>query len=177
MLTMAVIGFTAPFWHIFYGVNDNEGLFGYTYMSSFLFAIGNRICLLVFSLLFIMALKHIEGPFKNFFRNVAYMGLFVSCFFLVQILISKRVLMNAFGVADLHRSFYYVAMAVMAICSGMLATLFQKALMLSEEKLKTVIRRLFDFIIIDSEPDISPFRSELHSDKVDCLINEVGDYV
>jgi hypothetical protein len=142
-----LVGFTAPFWHIFYGINDNEGLCGYAYMSSFLFAIGNRVFTLCFSLLFVMASFRIEDQFKMVFRRVALMGVLVSLFFIFQILISKKLLMQTFGINDLHVGFYYAAMVLMAILSGAVFVWFGKAVMYTEQQLKAAIKVFWKFVI------------------------------
>ena len=146
LFILCIIGLTAKFWHIIYGVSDKEGMFGYKYMSSFLYAIGNEVAFLSLGLILVYAASK-TNEYKRAFTRLGYLAVFVACFFIIQVLFPKHLLVNAFGIKDWHPSFYYVAMALMSVFSGGLVVTFQKAMMFTEEKLKEKIRILIDFIV------------------------------
>ena len=122
-------------------------------MSSFLYAIGNRICLVSVGLLFLLAVRQIENEYKKVFKFIAFMIIAIACFFIIQIMIPKRMLIDAFGIRDLHPAFYFVAMGLLSVSSGFILTLFQKALIATERKLKENIRLLIGYIVKKSKKE------------------------
>lgn len=172
-----MIGFISPFIHIIYGINGEEGIFGYKYMSSFLYAMGNRVCLLSVALLMLFASSQIINEYKKAFKFIAYMLLYIAAYFIIHILVPKGQLLDAFGIRDFHPSFYYISMAILAITSGMMLGLFHKAAISVEEKLKAIISRLFDFIIVDTYDKIDQTKIKQYEVEYKQIISEVSDRI
>lgn len=143
---ITLIGVTAPFWHVFYGIRDTEGLFGYRFMSSFLNSLGTRLSILCMGLLILFFSKHIVNEYKKAAKTIGLMTLYVGCYFLILIAIPKKILLNSFGIKDFHPFFYYLSMTILSISSGFVFTLLQKAFIITEANLKFIIRELFDFL-------------------------------
>lgn len=146
LFILCIIGLTAKFWNVLYGVSNAEGIFGYKYMSSFLYAIGNEVAFLSLALILVYASSK-AGEYKRAFKRLGLLAVFVACFCVIQVLIPKYMLVKAFGIKDWHPSFYYGAMIIMSVFSGGLVVMFQKAMLFTEEKLKEKIRILIDFIV------------------------------
>ena len=169
---MCVIGLTANFWHSIYGVSDKEGLFGYAYMSSFLYAIGNIIFPLSISLILNFASKQINNGYENFFKYVSYVGIFICCFFLIAVLLPKKQLYAMFGVNDFHPFIYYAVMIILSVSSGMLLKFFHEGVLKTEEVFKQKITTLFRYIFSIRE-DIKPEAQIKHRNKRVELVNEI----
>lgn len=121
-------------------------------MSSFLYAIGNEIAFLSLALIIVYKSSK-TSQYKSSFKRLGYLAVFVACFFIIQVLISKNLLVRFFGIKDWHPNFYYAAMILMSVFSGSLVIMFQKAMLITEDKLKQKIRILMRFII-DLRPNI-----------------------
>lgn len=174
---LCLIGFTAPFWHVFHGISQREGLFGYKYMSSFLYALGLPVFAISVGLLFLYAVRYIDASHRKLFRSIAFIPLFIGCYYLIAVFIPKSLLLDAFGVRDFGNWVYYTIMIFMSVTSGYLFSLFQKAIYTAEEKLKAVIRRLFDFIVLDATKFID--QNKVNEYDVECfeLISEVSEKI
>lgn len=146
---LCLLGITAPFWHVIYGIRDTEGMFGYRFMSSFLNSLGTRICILSSGLLLYFFSFQISNEYKKVARLISFITIYVGCYFLILIFLPKKTLLNAFGVKDFHQSFYYVSMFLISILSVVVFTKFQKIFLLSEERLKSIIRKLFNYILVE----------------------------
>ncbi|WP_272152149.1 hypothetical protein [Tenacibaculum aiptasiae] len=171
---ITLIGCLAPFLHIFYGISDAKGLFGYKYMSSFLYAIGNRLCLLSAGLLLYIASSKINNEYRKIFKLISYMFLFVATFFIIHIIVPKKKL---FGTPDFPTYYYWISMISLSLISGKLLLLIQKAVLYSEEKFKKIIRDLFDFILGDLEDEkmIKEEKINIYKEKSLTLLKKALD--
>ncbi|AUC14337.1 hypothetical protein BTO06_03910 [Tenacibaculum sp. SZ-18] len=111
--------------------------------------------------------KSQQEEYQTVLRKIGYMFSFVGAYFLILIFFPKKVLLDSFGIRDFHRIFYYASMIILSVSSGLIFASLQKVFMKSEEKLKNLIRNLFDFILIDSvekdyvkDSKISEYREE-----------------
>lgn len=86
------------------------------------------------------------SEYKKTFNNIGYLGVFVACYFLIHVIYPKNALKDLFGIRDFHPAFYYVAMTILAVSSGMIVSLFSKATVYIEEKLKQNIADLISLI-------------------------------
>lgn len=137
---LVTIGCISPFVHIVYGITDQEGIFGYTYMSSFLNAFGRANALLCAGLFIKFASSKIDNEYKSIVNFGANMFLYVSCFFLLAIFIPKKLLFNK---ADFPASFYWISMLFLSIGSGLFFTQIQRLIIYTEFKLKAQAKKLF----------------------------------
>ena len=144
---MTLVGLTAPFWHIFYGISDTEGPFGYAFMSSFLNSLGTRLCILCIGLLLHYFSKHIVNEYRVAAKFIGSMTIYVGCYFLILIVFPKKLLLQTFGIRDFHRSFYYASMIILSVSSGFVFTLLQRAFIGVENKIKQLLNSTFKFII------------------------------
>lgn len=143
LFLICAIGVIAPFVHIIYGISDAPGVFGYDFMSTFLYSLGHRVSLLCAGLLLLFAHKQITNQYKTVFKFIAYMMLYVASYFLIQTFIQKKIIVEFFGINDYHPMFYFVSVILLAISSVFVLTLFQKAFIYSEEKIVTLVNFLF----------------------------------
>ena len=150
IFTLIFLGSIARFIHVIFNVNDMEGIFGYRYMSSFLNALGINISLLCSALLLKLAASKIVNELKYSFNLAANMYLYVACYFMINLFIPKKQL---FGTPDFPPYYYWLSMLVLSVFSGRVLLLFQRGLIFSEQKLKAIIRDLFDFILGDLEDE------------------------
>lgn len=178
IIILCIIGFTSPFLHVVLDVKGLEGYLGYKYMSSFLFAAGNRLSLICIGLLFLFASKQVFNEYKTTIKFIAYSTLFVGTFFGIQILIPKETLLKWSGHKDLPKQFYYIAMVIGGVLSVIILKYFQNALLLSEQKLRKIIAVLMDSLYKDLEEKnlINPWmKKEFKKHRID-VTNKVVDY-
>lgn len=145
MFLLCVVGLTAKFWHIIYGVNGSEGVFGYKYMSSFLYAIGNEIAFLTMALL-VLYKSRLTVEFSKSFKWLGILGLVVSSFFIIEILVPKKQLFSWFGVNQMHKVMYYSLMLVFSLASCGLLVLFQEAMIKTEAALRKKLTYVIEFL-------------------------------
>tara|TARA_Y100000310_G_C20704425_1_gene834098 strand:- start:20969 stop:21454 length:486 start_codon:yes stop_codon:yes gene_type:complete len=139
-----------------------EGYLGYKYMSSFLFAAGNRLSLICIGMLFLFASQQVFNEYQATVRFIAYSTLFVGAFFGIQILIPKETLVEWSGQKDLPKQFYYVGMIIGGILSVIILKYFQFALLLSEKKLRKIIYLLMDSLYngLEEKKLINPWKEK-----------------
>ncbi|TDQ22782.1 hypothetical protein [Tenacibaculum caenipelagi] len=124
-----------------------KGILGYTFMSSFLNALGINIALLCSALLIKLAASKLSHEMKSSFNLAANMFLYVACYFMVNLFIEEKYI---FGTPDFPPYYYWLSMLFLSVLSGNFLLLFQKAILKSEEKLQKIIKGLFDFILEDA---------------------------
>jgi glycosyltransferase involved in cell wall biosynthesis len=173
LFIVSLIGFTAPFWHVFHGISQREGVFGYKYMSSFLYALGNPVFMVCIGLLFIYAIRFIDNDsFKKVFRVISFIPLAIGCYYLIAVFIPKSILLDVFGVRDYGNWVYYSIMAIMSLISGYTFKMFQKAIVFTEAILKEHVKKLVHFIISQRKNvlDIEVYEYEMLS-----VFNEISE--
>lgn len=141
---LVFFGSISRFIHVIFNVNDQEGIFGYTYMSSFLNALGINIALLCSALVIKLAASKSTSEMKPSLNLAAHMYLYVACYFMVNLFIEEKYL---FGTPDFPPYYYWGSMIFLSVLSGRFMMLFQKAALKSEERLQKIIKGLFDFIL------------------------------
>lgn len=160
LILLCIIGFTSPFLHVVLDVKGMEGYLGYKYMSSFLFAAGNRLSLICIGMLFLFASQQVYNEYQSTIKYIAYSTLFVGTFFGIQILVPKSTLVEWTGYKDLLKQFYYIGMVIGGILSVIILKYFQTALLLSEKKLRKIIALLMDSLYngLEEKNLINPWR-------------------
>lgn len=143
-------------------VRGMEGYLGYKYMSSFLFAAGNRLSLICIGLLFLFTSKQVFNEYQSTIKFIAYATLFVGTFFGIQILIPKSTLLEWSGQKDLPKQFYYIAMVIGGIFSVIILKYFQTAILLSEKKLRKIIAILMESLYngLEEKNLINPWKEK-----------------
>ncbi len=151
-----------------------KGIFGYTYMSSFLNALGINICILCAALLIKLAAKKSTSDLKITFNFGANMFLYVATYFMINLFIPKK---DLFGTPDFPPYYYWVSMLALSIASARFLLLLQRAMILSEQKLKLIIRNLFDFIFqeVDDENMIKEDKKDIYQEKSVKLLKSAID--
>lgn len=140
---LVTIGCISPFVHIFYGISDEEGLFGYRYMSSFLNAVGRVNALLCAALFIKFAASKITTEYKSLVNFGANMFLFVASFFMLAVFIPKKQL---FGTADFPPYYYWLSMIGLSFASAQFFNGIQRVIIITEDKLKKHIRKLNSYL-------------------------------
>lgn len=178
IIVLCLVAFISPLLHVVLDVKGMEGYLGYKYMSSFLFAAGNRLSSISIALLFIFAAKQIQNHYRKTFLLTSYTALFIASFFAVQILVPKHLLVQWSGIKDLPPYVYYVAMVIGGFASVFILTYFQTAVMYSEEKLKKIISVLMESLYkgLEEKNLINPWKTkEFKQHRID-VTNKVVDY-
>ncbi len=130
----------SPFLHIFYLLNDKEGIFGFAYMSSFMYSLSLPIMSICSGLLF----KYIGTQlteFKVYFKYISNSFLFVGIFFMIY---------TFMPMFDFSAPVYFISLATLSIVLTIASHYLHKAVLTTEERLKKIISKLFDFIILET---------------------------
>lgn len=164
-ITLVAFGaLLSPFTNLLYYGSTEKGIFGFTYMSSFLFAIGYPLMAFFFGLLLRIAAKQIESEIKTVFKIVSRAIIFTACFYIYWAIMPMN---------ELPAWQYYTIGIICAIVSGKVSLLAHRFFMDAEEKLKSGIRRLFKFIITDSVPFINPESFDEYCTSYEKVIDEI----
>lgn len=174
---LTLITLTAPSWHSRF-VNQEPGIFGFKYMSSFLYAIGNNVTILGSGLLILFFSNRVSSEYKKLAKVIAALIITLASYSLIIIFFPKKVLLNAFGVPDLPKWAYMSSMIIMSLISFRLFSLFQEAFLYSESKMKEIIKGLFDFVLLEV-PDKGMVKDErkgeYHDKSVELLKNALDN--
>ena len=167
ILFLCAMAILSPFLHMLYLIEDREGIFGYAYMSSFLFSISLPIMALSSGLLLKFAANHIIDEFKKPLQFISHTFIFVGFFFAIYILMPIR---------DYSITTYYVTLLVLAVLLTIVANYIHKAIITTEERLKNIISKLFDFIILETpRKHVSEEKQIDYVISYEKIINEIGE--
>src|SRR5690606_17498363 len=134
---LAIVAVLSPFLHVIYILNDKEGIFGFAYMSSFMYSLSLPVMAICSGLLF----KFLAGQLVEmgeFFRYISTAFLFVGIFFMIYTFVP---------LTDFSTSVYFGFISVLSIVLTIAAHHLHRAVLTTEERLKMIISKLFDFII------------------------------
>ncbi|WP_214113044.1 hypothetical protein [Aequorivita echinoideorum] len=137
---LAVVAILSPFLHIFYLLNDNEGIFGFAYMSSFMYTLALPLMAISSGLL----LKFVSSKifeFKSLFNFIGNSFLFVGIFFMIY---------TFMPMSDFSKEVYFGSLLVLSFIITFIFHYAQKAVLRTEQRLKNIISKLFDFIILET---------------------------
>lgn len=178
IIILCIVAFTSPLLHVVFDVKGMEGYLGYKYMSSFLFAAGNRLSAISVALLFIFASQQVQNEYRTTLKIASYTALFIASFFAVQILIPKHLLLKWSGIKDLPQSAYYITMIIGGIASVFVLFYFQKAVIYSEIRLRRIINVLMDSLYtgLEEKQLINPWRTKEFKNHRIEVTNKVVDY-
>lgn len=147
-----LFGFLAPYIHIPFNIYDSPGILGFTWMSSFFFAIGFPVFIMALALMLQYASSYLPGQLKKVFRIMACLSFFTGFYFLFWAL-------NPFLESDFHPIFYYGAMMLIS----MRVTKVLRYLTLHSMKDRKIIRWLMDKFMFDVKEYVSD--NETYTDK------------
>ncbi len=167
IIFLCIIAVLSPFLHMLYLIEDKEGVFGYAYMSSFLFSISLPIMALSSGLLLKFAANYIVNEFKKPLQYISHTFIFVGFFFAIYILMPIR---------DYSITTYYVSLLILAILLTIVANYLHKAILTTEQRLKNIISKLFDFIILETpRKHVSEEKQIDYVISYEKIINEIGE--
>ncbi len=167
LMFLSVIAVLSPFLHVLYLTGDKEGVFGFTYMSSFLFSISLPIMAICSGLLLKFARNIVMDEFQKTFGLIANTFLLVGFFFLIYTFLP---------INDLSIYAYYGILLVLATVLTIIASHIHKTIIATEERLKKIISRLFDFIILETpRKHVSEEKQIDYVISYEKIINEIGD--
>ncbi len=147
---LSFIAVTAKFAHYPFIKNDVPGICGYPWMSSFLYAIGGALSSLCLGLILLI----IAPKTKHYAKAVKILGfliLYSSCYFMLMVLIDKEWALDTFGVKDLPVWAYRVSLFGLGIITGLIFITFNKAVQITEQKLRGHIKRLVEHLFNTKE--------------------------
>lgn len=163
---LAVAAILSPFMHVLFLLNDKEGIFGFAYMSSFMYSLSLPIMSICSGLL----LKYVGTQLKEFkvyFRYISNSFLFVGIFFLIYTFVPMF---------DFSASVYFISLLLLSIILTVATHYLHKAVLTTEERLKGIISKLFDFIILETpRKHVSEEKQIDYVISYEKIINEIGD--
>ncbi|MFL1896845.1 hypothetical protein ACJRPK_14150 [Aquimarina sp. 2-A2] len=145
---IAVIGFLSPLSHVYYLENDEEGVFGFTWMSSFLFAIGFPIYSLCMGFFMNLASTLFSTVEKKKFKIMAivFKVLGVKSFFLGALFLVWSFSPN---VKDFDPSVYYRSLVLVSVLISISLVYFSNYVFnvnKTIKNLKASLKSMFGFV-------------------------------
>jgi hypothetical protein len=160
-ITLVAFGaLLSPFANLLYYGSTAKGILGFTYMSSFLFAIGYPLMAFFFGILLKISAYHIENDMRKIFELLSRAVIVTACFYIYWALVPMT---------DLPEWQYYSTGIVMALIAGYVSVKAHKFFMKTEEILKGIIRKLFHFIVVDTKnnhPELNVLNYDVELDEV-----------
>tara|TARA_A100001391_G_scaffold163480_1_gene123000 strand:- start:286 stop:894 length:609 start_codon:yes stop_codon:yes gene_type:complete len=167
LLLLTIVAVASPFFHLFYLYNDKEGIFGYAYMSSFMYSLSLPLMALSFGLILKILSKHISLDLIKPISSVSNLIIFIGFFFLIYTFLS---------IQDFSLITYYGVLVTVSIFLTIIAHFLHKAAITTEERLKKIISKLFDFIILETpRKHVSEEKQIEYVISYEKIINEIGD--
>ncbi len=139
---ITILAVVAPFLHLL-AKSGQPGLFGYKWMTSFLFALGWPITTICMGLLLYMASEHIEGEMRKGFALISTVIIGLGMYYLMYTLIP----MDFMGINDFPVIVYYLVLLLCSIAAIVAVRFLNKGIKFTEAKLKANVSRLIAFII------------------------------
>ena len=135
-------------------------------MSSFMYALGLPLMAICSGLL----LKFAEGQllqFKVFLKYISNAFLFVGIFFIIYTFLP---------ISDFSTTVYFISISILSVALTMAAHFLHRAVLTSEERLKKIISKLFDFIILETpRKHVSEEKQIDYVISYEKIINEIGE--
>ena len=166
LTALAIVAVLSPFLHILYLLNDKEGIFGFAYMSSFMYSLSLPIMSICSGLL----LKYVGTQlteFKVYFKYISNSFLFVGIFFMIYTFVPMF---------DFSAPVYFISLLILSVVLTVASHFLHKAVLTTEERLKNIISKLFDFIILETpRKHVSEEKQIDYVISYEKIINEIGD--
>tara|TARA_R100000353_G_scaffold176098_3_gene148888 strand:+ start:35671 stop:36165 length:495 start_codon:yes stop_codon:yes gene_type:complete len=163
---LTVIAILSPFLHIFYVFDDKEGIFGFAYMSSFMYSLSLPLMAICSGLLLKFISKRIP-ELRVFLKLIGNSFLFVGFFFMIYTFVP---------ISDFSTSVYFAALAILSVVLTFAAHYLHKAIITTEQRLKKIISKLFDFIVLETpRKHVSEEKQIDYVISYEKIINEIGE--
>lgn len=163
---LAIVAVLSPFLHIFYIFNDREGIFGFAYMSSFMYSLSLPLMAICSGLL----LKYLASQLPDFRKFLVFISnsfLFVGIFFMIYTLVP---------LTDFATEVYFISLFILSVALTLAAHILHSAILTTEQRLKKIISKLFDFIILETpRKHVSEEKQIDYVISYEKIINEIGD--
>lgn len=140
ILTLSTILVLIAYIHIPYNNSDVEGILGFTWMTSFLFALALPLTQISSGLIIKFMAEKIEGGYKLFFKGLSNLLLFTGFFFLIWTLAPNEI--KEYFIDE----YYYLMVVLLSIGLSKLSNYLHNAVIKFEKELQNNIRLLFTFI-------------------------------
>ncbi|MCB0468642.1 MAG: hypothetical protein KDC64_10615 [Aequorivita sp.] len=166
LISLAVIAVLSPFLHVVYLIDDKEGIFGFSFMSSFMYSLSLPIMAICSGLLLKYA-GNLLTDLSIYFKYISNSFLFVGIFFMVYTFIPMF---------DFSTSVYLIGLLIVSVILTIASHYLHKAVLTTEERLKKIISKLFDFIILETpRKHVSEEKQIDYVISYEKIINEIGD--
>jgi hypothetical protein len=117
-----------------------------------------------------LLLKFVSGQlsqFNVFFKHISHSFLFVGFFFMIYTFLP---------ISDFSTSVYFITLFVLSVVLTFAAHFLHKAVLTTEQRLKKIISKLFDFIILETpRKHVSEEKQIDYVISYEKIINEIGD--
>tara|TARA_R110000823_G_scaffold227834_2_gene355139 strand:+ start:101979 stop:102578 length:600 start_codon:yes stop_codon:yes gene_type:complete len=166
LIFLAIVAVLSPFLHIFYIFNDREGIFGFSYMSSFMYSLSLPLMAICSGLLLKFVAQQVL-EFRMFLIFISHSFLFVGIFFIIYTLVP---------LTDFSTSIYFISLFILSVALTFAAHFLHRAIFTTEQRLKKIISKLFDFIILETpRKHVSEEKQIDYVISYEKIINEIGD--
>ncbi len=167
LIFLCAVAFISPFLHMFYLNEDKEGIFGYAYMSSFLYSLSLPLVAISIGLILKYLSKHVSAHLFYSVKYISYALVFLGFFFLSYTFLS---------IQDFSPGIYYLALTGISLALSIIAIYLNDALISTEKQMKKIISKLFDFIILETpRKHVSEERQIDYVISYEKVINEIGE--
>lgn len=167
LIFLCAVAILSPFLHMLYIIKDKEGIFGFAYMSSFMFSISLPLMAISSGLILKFVRNIIVEEFKKTFGYISNTFLLLGFFFLIYTFAP----MYDFSIYS-----YYSILLVLSLALTAIANVVNKAILTSEERLKKIISKLFDFIILETPRKHVPEDKQIdYVISYEKVINDIGE--
>ncbi|WGF92492.1 hypothetical protein [Aequorivita marisscotiae] len=167
LIFLCIVAVLSPFLHVLYLTGDTEGIFGFAYMSSFMFSISLPLMAISSGLILKFTKTIVIDEFKVIFGYIANTFLLVGFFFLIYTFAPMY---------DLSIYAYYVVLLILSLALTFIASKIHKAIITTEQRLKRIISKLFDFIILETpRKHVSEEKQIDYVISYEKIINEIGE--
>lgn len=132
-----------PYVHVFYNSSDKEGILGFKWMSSFLFALALPSVLVSTGLIIRFLSSKLNNQFTQYFKIISFMIIGSGGFFFAWTFYPMT--------KDFKPTTYYSILVAFAIGLSLSARYIQNAFIVSEIKFKKIIDLFFKYVYEDLE--------------------------
>lgn len=136
LTVLSLLTVIAPFLHLF-ATPGVSGYFGFSYMSSFLNALGLPLMTISMSLLMLFSSDQFNNEYSNPFKGLSTIILFIGCFYLFYVFIPM---------SDYSNFTYYSFVGILGLLLCGVLKKFHKAAIKTELLLKSHTRKLISIL-------------------------------
>ena len=157
-----------PYIHIIYAASDEPGLFGFVYMTSFLFALALPVSLIASGLLIKFISTKSNNEYTKAFSLLSNLILFSGSYFLIYTLYPMT--------KDFNGMYYYAMALSLAVGLSMFSYYFHIIAIYTEQTLRNIIKDCFKLITYSRNNFVDPSRLKDHDKRMFNLLKKAAKW-